>query len=286
MRSEHLDAGGIRRAFTTLTLICAACGPPVAAQSVEPDDSGLLNYAFAHELGSGLYEMSGRTVQIYRLPFYAPVRNAETHWPGLRVTLPVCVGFFDLKASDVEESGRSDDFASASFVPGVALEFPVYPIWTLEPFVELGVAMDLREDRHAWVYTAGLKSVVEPPAGDFGLRVGNRLVYVGAHTPGSEYDEDFATLETGVELRRAVPLHVARHALDGGVYAMNYLYLEPTELIVNDEPLEVGVQWELGLTLGTRTPVDLWRFKVPRLGIGYRFGDGVSAVRIVIGSAF
>jgi len=67
---------------------------------------------------------------------------------------------------------------------------------------------------------------------------------------------------------------------------MDYLYLEPTELIVNDEPLEVGVQWELGLTLGTRTPVDLWRFKVPRLGIGYCFGDGVSPVRVLIGSAF
>lgn len=269
-----------------LALLFAVAGRPAAAQSDEPVDSGLLNYAFAHELGSGIYEMSGRTVQIYRVPFYVPVRDPETRFPGARVTLPVCVGFFDLKPGDVEESGRSDDFASVSFVPGVALEFPVHPIWTLEPFVEFGVAMEVREDQHSWVYTGGLKSVVEPPSGNLGLRIGNRLIYVGAHTPGSEYDDDFAMLETGVELRHSLPVRLAGHALNGGVYGMNYLYLEPTELIVNEEPFEVGAQWEFGITLGTRAPVDLWRFTVPRLGVGYRFGDGVSAVRLVIGAAF
>jgi hypothetical protein len=118
------------------------------------------------------------------------------------------------------------------------------------------------------------------------LLLGNRLVYVGEHTPGHEYDEDFATLETGFEVRCRLALAVKGNRLNWGPYVMSYLYLEPTKVWLEETPLEVGSQYELGITVGPEERIDLWRFEVPRLGLGYRFGDSVSAVRVVFGAAF
>jgi hypothetical protein len=279
-------AESVRRTLLLAGLLSALSGRPAWTQANGSEEDAGLNYAFASQLGSGIYDLSGRTVQIYRIPFFFPVRNAEDRSPGIRVTLPVCLGFFNRDPEDVDQTDVQEDVATLSFVPGVALEIPVLRNWSLEPFAEVGVARDFRSSGGAYVYSLGLKSLVTLRARELELLVGNRLLYVGEHTPGVEVDEDFAMLETGFEVRQPLRYAVKGHGIDWGPYVMNYLYLEPTEVFLKEEPLEIGAQYELGITIGTQEPVPLWRFKVPRLGLGYRFGDGVSAVRLVLGAAF
>jgi hypothetical protein len=261
-------------------------GPPARAQ-VEGNDYGeRLNYAFASQLGSGVYDVSGRLVQIYRVPVDIPVRDTEDRAPGIRVSLPVCLGLYDLDPQDVDQTGMPEDVSTVSFVPGVHLEYPVLRNWSLTPFVELGAAWDTHDSGDAYVYTVGVDSLATFQARGLEILLGNHLVYVGEHSPGSEYDEDFVTLETGCELRRPLARSVKGHGLNWGPYVMSYLYLEPTKVWLKEKPLEVGSQYEVGITFGPRERVDLWRFEAPRIGLGYRFGDGVSAMRLVLGAAF
>jgi hypothetical protein len=286
MRHECLGSEVVRFAFFLIGLLCGLPERPVSAQSSDPEDTGRKNYAFASQLGSGIYQLSGHTVQIYRVPVYYPIRPAQGRYPGVRVTLSGCIGYFELSPTDADPPDNPDDVAMASFVPGVALEFPVLKNWSLEPFGELGVAQDFHDSERATVYTVGLKSLAKFRPRGVDLLLGHRLVYAGDHVSDSEYDEDFVMLETGFEVRRPLAFEVKGHGLDGGLYIMNYLYLEPTRVFLRDEPLEVGNQYELGFTVGTRVPVEFWRFSFPRLGLGYRFGDDASAVRLVLGAAF
>jgi hypothetical protein len=52
------------------------------------------------------------------------------------------------------------------------------------------------------------------------------------------------------------------------------------------EPIEVHLQWEFGLTLG---PKEGWRilfFDLSRVGVGYKFGEGLGSLRLFIGMPF
>jgi hypothetical protein len=52
------------------------------------------------------------------------------------------------------------------------------------------------------------------------------------------------------------------------------------------EPLEVSNQFEFGVTFGSAVPSKLWIFENPRLGVAYRFGDGLSGIRASFGFPF
>ncbi len=286
MRDRRVGTGSVRCLLVVAGLLEAPLGQPAVAQYNRPGTEEALNYAFASQLGSGIYEVSGHTVQLYRVPIYFPVPPDPESTHRWRVTIPLCVGFFDLSPEEEGQPDRPDQFATASVVPGVAVRVPLRENWSLEPFAELGLAWNLHESERAYVYSVGLKSLATFHARELLLLLGDRLVYVGERVSGSDFHEDFGLLETGFEVRWPLSLDVKGHALDGGLYVMNYLFLEPTRVFVQSEPVDVGCQFELGLTLGPTEPVEFWRFEFPRLGLGYRFGDGVSAVRFVIGAAF
>ena len=44
--------------------------------------------------------------------------------------------------------------------------------------------------------------------------------------------------------------------------------------------------FELGVTFGATEPLRLWRIPLPRIGLGYRFGDSLSVYRLVFGTPF
>ncbi len=259
---------------------------PAVAQYVQPGTADELNFAFASQLGSGVYEISGHLVQIYRIPFQLSVEREDETSPRLRVNLPVSLGFFDLSRAEADQPERPSHFATASFVPGVALEIALRENWSVEPFAEVGFARDFHNHQHAYVYALGAKSLATFHPTRLEVLLGHRIFYAGERVQGSDLDQDFAALESGLEARRVLPFRARGHQLTLGLYVVDYLYIEPTKVFFESKPAEIGNQIELGFTLGTRVPVPLWRFECPRLGLGYRFGDSVTALRFVIGSAF
>jgi len=50
--------------------------------------------------------------------------------------------------------------------------------------------------------------------------------------------------------------------------------------------IQIDTQWELGLTFSTVPNWKIWWFSIDRVGIGYQFGDGFSAMRLVFGMPF
>jgi hypothetical protein len=59
-----------RLAYPLIAALAITQSPVASAQSLlSGDEQNVINFAFATQLGSGLYSVSGRTLQIYRLPF-------------------------------------------------------------------------------------------------------------------------------------------------------------------------------------------------------------------------
>ena len=77
-----------------------------------------INYVFATDLGSGVYDLGGRTLQIYRYTYRKELRETTPARVGARFMLPVTAGFFDFNPVDVISNGPPTRVDSFSIVPG------------------------------------------------------------------------------------------------------------------------------------------------------------------------
>lgn len=250
------------------------------------------NFAFSHRLGSGVYEIAGRTVQIYRLPFEWTLREPLEKRPGLAITLPVTVGFFGFKVQDVVETGLPQDISTLSFVPGVRWDFHRNGRsgghWRLSPFAEAGVAIDRTEDLRSRVLTVGSEAEWRGPwpAGEGRYRAA--LEYSRASIDRLPSD-DYALLVNGLELTRPIDARLRGRQMNVAPYAALRWYANaPKVPVLSESGTAVAravtrVQGEFGITFGTAEPLMIGRVRLPRLGIGYRFGEDLSVFRLVIG---
>jgi hypothetical protein len=255
------------------------------AQELRAEQSNVLHFAFASQVGSGVYDVNGRTVQIYRIPVGVRLPEVDPTW-GWRLTLPVTIGFFDLEPEDFLHTNVRENLSTVSFVPGLRFELPIRKNITIEPFVEGGMAWDLSGGTRTWVYAAGIASEIRFPWHELDGRLGNKLLWAGITGDGALLADDYGELETGLELSQPLWFGIHGRPVDAGLFAMSYLYFEPLEAFRSSGDFEMRDQWEIGFTFGTRPPLEYKKVRMPRIGLSYRFGDGLSAARLVLGMPF
>jgi hypothetical protein len=265
-----------------------ACDRSVFAQEASSEaQEPQANYAFATQLGSGIYRSSGGTLQVYRFAGALTLRSPGTDSWGLRLRIPATFGFYNFKLSDVLESGLPDRLGTLALVPELRFEFPLAETWQVMPFVAAGVGRDFSDDRVNYIFAGGVRSLATFDWRSVDLYLGNRLFYAGYTTSDFEFGDDFGALESGLDVRRSLGFSLGEHQVDGGLFVMNYLYFVSPELIrFYGKPLSVDVQWEFGLTFGTMTPWKVLGLTIPRIGMSYRVGSGSSAFRLVLGGPF
>jgi hypothetical protein len=268
-----------------LALLAITLAPVAQAQSLlSGDEQNVVNFAFATQLGSGVYSVSGRTLQIYRLPFRYDLRSADDSGPGVVLTLPVTFGFYDFELQDVADGDIPTGVDTLSFVPGLKLVFEATPDWKLEPYVERGISRARDVDANATVYSGGLVSLYEFGGQGFGWQLRNDLTYAGVDLHGSGGSDHFARFQTVVSARRPFS---PQSRLDYLLYALNDYYVDqPDGPVDSAERRGSSMQYELGFTLGTSETRRIWRVPLPRIGIGFRFGSDLEAWRIVFGTPY
>ena len=283
------NRGAIVLALLLATLLASPRARAAAAPLGAPEQAEA-NFVFAHRLGSGIYELSGRTLQIYRLPLEWRLRETTPARPGLTLTLPVTAGFFDFRVQDVIGSGLPTRLSTVSFVPGLRWDRPLGPRWRLEPFVEAGIARDNGSNLEASVATVGTEAQWRGETRWGMARYVVAASYAWADARGLPFD-DFALLSHSVQLEwpGARPLFRERRLLTLP-YASLRWYADPpaTPLSANGQRggRTARLQAELGVTFDTIAPLRIGRVKLPAIGVGYRFGDNLSVFRIVIGEPF
>jgi len=246
--------------------------------------SNNINYAFSSELGSGVYELDGRIMQVYRLPMWWTLRDTKEDRPGLRFVMPVTFGFFDFTSRDVLEGDLPSNIGSFSIMPGLELDYLLRDSWHFIPYLLAGTSFADKAD-DGWLFSSGLRL---QRTSQRGVVQNIRLHELGVamvHYRGDTPDDWFVRLRQGIEFRRTLPVNPGSRRWVPGAYALLDIVPDPPHVVTDGATAGV-LQFEAGLTLGLNPMPRLFGFDLPRIGIGYRLAGDFPGWRLVIGAPF
>ena len=267
-----------------LVLLQTVHAQAVAAQRQDEAVGTSINYVFATDLGSGVYNLDGRTLQIYQFKYDRPLRETTPEHFGVHFELPVTLGFFDFVAADVLSSGLPSRVDSFSAVPGLSFDYLVQGDWHLQPYVRAGFSV-ASSSVDGWLFGAGLRLEHRRDFHGWDEFTRSELALAGIEYRTDVPSDRFARLRQGFDFSRALGWKDESRAIELGIYAIFDVILDPpTAPLVDGQ--EHPLQAEFGATFTTRPRHKIWRFDAPRLGIGYRLAGEMSAWRLVIGEPF
>jgi hypothetical protein len=278
----------------------------VAAHSLEVTAQQLdvhVNLPYAVQFGFGSYDVGGLSVNMFRIPVQHTIALGpdEDAW-RLALTAYLGYGHFSFETSALGPKIRAtQDFLFA--LPQAELQIPLRRWWTLKPYVAAGFGTTFNgsagiegapgelhlDDGVVFLYAAGISNLFEFKMQDFWLSIGNRLAAAGDTTVGQSQgtSTNYGTLQNGLEVRHPLGFDVKGFLPDVGVSFIYYYFFPSAKFsLPGESPLEVSNQLEFGINIGSATPAKLWIFNNPRIGVSYRFGDGLTGVRAQFGFPF
>lgn len=262
-----------------------------------------VNLPYAVQFGFGSYDVGGLSVNMFRIPLQHTLALGpdEDAW-RLALTAYLGYGHFSFETSALGPKIRAtQDFLFA--LPQAELQIPLRRWWTLKPYVAAGFGSTFNgsasiegapgelhlDDGVVFLYAAGISNLFEFKMQDFLLSVGSRLAAAGDTTIGDSRgtSTSYGTLQNGLEVRHPLGVDVKGLVPDLGLSFIYYYFFPSAKFsLPGESPLEVSNQFEFGINIGSATPAKLWIFNNPRIGVSYRFGDGLTGVRAQFGFPF
>ncbi len=260
----------------------AATAAPTSA------DTGIADYAFASELGSGVYEIDGRTIQVYQFRPSYRLRYAEQPGapPGVQLIFPLTVGFFNFTPQDLVHLDIPTQVGALSLEPGVQFDYWLHEDWHVYPYVKAGATWASSSTVNAYIYGTGVRSDLRFSIFDGADLWSEELTYAGVHYRSSLPNDSFTRLRTALDLRQGffrAPFKDRR--LEVGVYGIADVYLNAPTGPASGISTRT-LQFETGLMFGMNPMYQFKGIPLPRLGIGYRDAGILSGWRLVIGEPF
>jgi hypothetical protein len=271
-------------AILSLLLVTAASAQSTAEVKQNEAVGQSINYVFATDLGSGLYDLDGRTLQIYRFTYRKELREVDADTTGLRFVLPVTAGFFDFSPLDVISEGPPTRVDSVSIVPGLELDYLLPGDWHVIPYVRAGASI-ASSSVDGWLYGTGVRVERTHDWHGWDSFVRSELSVAGVGYRHDVPDDSFARLRQGFDLTRGTGWSSRGREMEIGMYAIFDVILDPPTAPVADGRRQ-PMQAEFGVTFSTRPVLKIWRFDAPRVGFGYRLAGELSAWHILIGVPF
>ena len=203
--------------FRMLGLVAACLGASDViwgAEALRQSQQPIANFAFASQLGAGVYSVDGRSVQIYRLPFHWEFRPPTQDTYGLDLTLPVTLGFYGYRIEDVVHEGLPKTVDTYSFLPGLELSRLVGSRWRLAAFAEIGIATTVQAGTSkSLIYDTGLRARYLFRLGNFYSRYGTEFLYAGSQVSNQDRDT-MARLTNGLDVRHRTPMSMRGETVD------------------------------------------------------------------------
>ena len=239
------------------------------------------NFAYATYVGSGFYSNGTRSIFVLQIPISFKLRDDDARYFGLRFTTTPTFGFYDWTKDDMLEFDLPERLGTASVTVGVEFRVPVLSNWRLDPFIDYGVGRDSEFHQTAYIFGTGIRSRAEWPWKERTILLWNEWLY--ASNFGEQYDaDDFSRFTSILDVRQPAGFTIGGHTVDFGAFFKDELFFN-TVVVRNldGEPFEIRVRNEIGVTFGTAERTTVWIIPVPRVGVSYRFGQGVEQIRIL-----
>ena len=256
----------------------------VTVGSIAPVYAQSTNHPMIFGLGLGdTGESDGRVYDV-RVPFgYTLIKPEDRGW-GLRLRLIMYAGIYDFWTEDLIDLDLR--FQSLAATPGVEFLLPVGRGWTLKPFTEIGYARDFENALNFGVWSVGMRTLTEWDVGTVDLRMGTAFGYFSTFKSDLELTDDYGQAEIGLDAGFPLGFTIAGNPAYLATYGIHRRYVDAFISRPEGDPLEIEYHTEIGVAFGTRPRIKLWFVRLPRIGIGYRWGPNVDGVRLNFGFPF
>jgi hypothetical protein len=272
-----------------LCLILAA--PVLQAQAVLPAGSEppkQVHWAVGAFFGTGWYRVDdNRSVYVLRIPPRQTLSRASldedgNRQLGIEVQYPVSLGLNRL--DEIPDFVEFDNYSTISFTPGVQVEVPINPRWSLRPYAHVGYGWESETQEGAAIWYGGVKSryLLSDSRSRWSLL--NGLFFAG-YKPEFEDRGQYASFMTGLEAKH--PIQSFRLD-DDPLYLNWYLtydwFFDELSFHIDAERVEsFRDQWELGLALGKRdAPIKIWFMSFEHIGLAYRWSSDANFNAITV----
>jgi hypothetical protein len=284
-------ASSLASRVVALLLICLLSMDLPAADTFSDDTSEveLTNFAFANYLGSGFYSSGNTKLFLFRVPLSSDLTEVTREKAGLRLNYPVAlgVGIIDAERDFPEIANIIDlnNFVTLSVMPGLEYVLPMTDIWSLAPFIDLGIARDFANETTVGIGGIGAKSFVNLDLDHARLTIANRLLYAEQENLDSGANTNFTSFETGLEYIVPTNYTISGSLISFSVYFINYYYLD--ELVLGgsvENRISLENKNEIGFTF--ILPKHDWLPDNSQLGFGVQVTKDTDFYRIVLGTPF
>jgi hypothetical protein len=237
-------------------------GPYVAFHSLETDDSG------------------ESRLRIFRIPVYFTLRQWSAERWGVRLRLEGTIATTDpLRFFD----DLLEELRVVNVLPGVEFIFPIGNYHKLKPFFDLGIGTNTATDNINLLGDVGMRTEFLFPADPlvFGLEPGIRL----SGNSGDRVDHQvvFNSFISFMALH-TINKRIGGFLPDAGAYleaGYDNLAFEFSSVTLSKS--DFTTRYEVGITMGfAHGKPRIGPFPIPRLRLGYRFGD-VTGFRFRLG---
>ena len=187
-----------------ILLVLAAVGrlgtPPAAAQEEPPIDPGaLINFPFTEEADIGGFDAGQQRVRSLKIPFSRWLRSPDEQPWGLRLRIPVTLGVYSLRLSDLIEDFDLDRVQAIAVVPALEFLVPVGERWTLKPRQDLGLGKDLAGGDLVLIAATGVQALHTRAWKTLLTTSGAKFKYSLSRSSGGDHDDEFGLLELGFD---------------------------------------------------------------------------------------
>ncbi len=276
----------------SLFLLLASVGlllAPTRARAQDTPDLELgdeVNYPWTFsttEGGFGSGSAGDQSSQVLIIPVSIWLRRlTDGRKLGLRFRLTGVIGF--------QEFERLEDFKVESIrlggvFPGIEFLIPLSDRSMLRPFADIGVGLTNSEIEELLLTTFGLRTEFVFPWKRWELGLEPR-VQAGVSWANTELlDDEYVMLTARMDARYPLGFQIGGETPDVGAYFEPGYFANALEFTgVGGTRESIEKQYEIGVTVGFREQAPkIWFIRVPRFGVGYRFGDGLTGLRIRIG---
>jgi hypothetical protein len=227
------------------------------------------------------FERDGETVRALRISVYITLRSWENRPMGLRLRLAATTAASDL--FDFLEQGL-EEIRVARFVPGIEFVLPLGDTHILRPFLDAGIGRNSETKELDFLGAIGLRTEFIFPRGKyiFGLEPGLK---VSTDAGGKSKDDTVVNPLITLSARRVLGKRIAGYLPDVEAYfdgGYDFQSLELTSVTAQSDDVNLNLEAGVGFGFSYGRPTILGLFGVPRLRVGYRFGD-IEGFRIRLG---
>jgi hypothetical protein len=245
------------------------------------DPQDLINWYYAATFGTGVYTSGDRTVTVLQIPFSRVLRDAGEKHHGLRLKVPVTLGFYDYQFGDVFEGDLPGAVATASIMPGLEWEMPVTRRWTVKPYFSAGVGQELSGRESALIYDAGLKSrflLGEDRGVEFAVV---NMVTAAGYRPRGGPSQPFSVLGVGLDMIIPADFELFGRYASFGFTPAYYHFGDKLRFAESgNRNNRLREQFELSVSVMSRRPWTLQFFDIDRIGLAFRSSGDVYGVSL------